>query len=90
MRKNLGWHFARRPGAEARLNRRALFVRLKPHAPSEKATIGFSGSKKPPEGGFGFGRQRSEGRIYCEAESLAGVAALGGQILAMAESFWAK
>jgi hypothetical protein len=47
-------------------------------------------SKKPPEGGFGFGWRIGEGPIYCEAESLAGVAALGGQTLAMAESFWVK
>ena len=33
--------FGGRPGAEARLNQLAFFVRLKPHAPSGKATTGF-------------------------------------------------
>jgi hypothetical protein len=55
----------------------------------EKAE-GRASGKKPPEGGFGFGWRIGEERLYCEAESLAGVAALGGQTLAMAESFWVK
>ncbi len=55
-----------------------------------KRLRGGRAAKKPPEGGFGFGWRIGEGRIYCEAESLTGVAALGGQTLAIAESFWVK
>jgi hypothetical protein len=35
------WWFKERPGAKALLKILALFVRLKPHAPSEKAKMGF-------------------------------------------------
>ena len=36
----------RMPGAKARRNREFLFVRLKPHAPSGKSTIGFFGKAR--------------------------------------------